>query len=233
MIRKFLLSACVSSIAIGGAMAADEVVVVDAAPAFSWNGFYVGGLVGYGWSSVDVAEGPLDRFGDGAPGEVIFSMDPEGVFGGGVLGYNWQFGNLVVGLEGTLSAADIDEEDVPADLALNDARVDWLATVGPRVGYAFDRFLAYGEGGYAAADINFRADIPGDFFETDEVHHGGYVGGGVDWAVTDNVIAGLNYKYVILGDEVHSGVAPGFGPVDVELKDVDIHALSARLTYKF
>ena len=118
-------------------------------------------------------------------------------------------------------------------ITLNDTDLTWLATIGPRVGHAFDRVLVYGEGGYAVSNIDFRSDVPGEFFEQERTHHGGYVGAGVDWAVRDQVIVGLNYKYIMLDDKVHGGIAPLFGPVDVILQDVQIHTISGRALFKF
>src|SRR5437588_11061415 len=75
------------------------------APVASWAGFYVGGNIGYGWGS-----GSTDSTASSAgtfPGIVAilrgengsFNSGSKGVIGGGQLGYNWQIGSLVTGLE--------------------------------------------------------------------------------------------------------------------------------------
>ena len=61
---------------------------------FSWTGFYVGTHLGYGWSDVDWQEtGPAFNG----------SHDGSGVLAGGQIGYNWQAGRFVYGVEGDIS----------------------------------------------------------------------------------------------------------------------------------
>jgi len=59
-----------------------------------WKGFYVGGHTGYAWSELIYTEGP-GMFG--GPDAIPFGL--EGAIGGVHLGYNWQTGNIVYGLE--------------------------------------------------------------------------------------------------------------------------------------
>ena len=62
--------------------------------AASWTGFYVGGNVGYSWGDLEAGNLTLN-------GNTIYSsgVNVDGVIGGGQVGYNWQTGNFVVGLE--------------------------------------------------------------------------------------------------------------------------------------
>src|SRR5689334_19110992 len=57
---------------------------------FSWTGFYVGTHLAYGWTDVDW-EG------------VSNSMNGNGWLAGGQIGYNWQRGALVYGVEADAS----------------------------------------------------------------------------------------------------------------------------------
>ena len=68
---------------------------------FSWTGFYIGAQIGYGWADVDAQSGPLGGF------DQSYAYDADGVLGGGHLGYNWQHGRWVFGIEADLEAADI------------------------------------------------------------------------------------------------------------------------------
>ena len=67
-------------------------------------------------------------------------------------------------------------------------------------------------------------------FGTNERHNGWYVGGGLDYALTSNVILGLEYQHVFLDSEHHTTRAGGFNDHDIE-SNMDI--LRFRLTYKF
>ena len=94
---------------------------------------------------------------------------------GGQLGVNWQFGSFVLGAEGDGSFADLGASDV-------------LGSIRLRGGIAFDRFLVYATGGVGFAD----------FDDT-----GWVIGGGAEYALTDNVSAGVEYlHYDFDGDDV-------------------------------
>jgi outer membrane immunogenic protein len=75
----------------------------DEAPraAFSWTGFDLGAHAGYAWGSVD------QRQTTGGMPVGPFSYDVDGAFAGGTAGYNWQAGQLVVGIEGDLGWMDL------------------------------------------------------------------------------------------------------------------------------
>src|ERR1035438_8530934 len=73
-----------------------------AAPAFSWTGFYIGGDIGYGWGTSD---GTLTNSVGAFP--IPYSADPNGIIGGGFLGYNYQINQFVVGVEADWQAADL------------------------------------------------------------------------------------------------------------------------------
>ena len=73
--------------------------VMAAVPVFTWTGFYVGVNAGYGWNTNDD-----DVVINGA----TYEVDDEGGFvGGGQIGYNYQIGSFVVGLETDIQYADI------------------------------------------------------------------------------------------------------------------------------
>jgi outer membrane immunogenic protein len=89
----------------GPAMAADLPVkapLMQAPLAYSWTGFYVGANIGYGWGNAKsgLIDLPDTAFVSSLPGH---SGNMNGVIGGGQIGYNWQMGNTVFGLEGDFS----------------------------------------------------------------------------------------------------------------------------------
>lgn len=213
--KKFLLAsvAALGIVAAGAASAADlpsrkgPVEAPIYVPAFTWTGFYVGANAGYAWGNVN-ADG-IANIGD-----------IDGFVGGGQVGYNYQMGQFVLGLE-----ADIQGADLSSGNNLFGARVktDYFGTVRARVGFAYDRFLPYITGGWAYGNV--KTDIVG-FGSSDNSHTGGWaVGGGLEYAFTNNLIGGVEYLYVDLGEKriFNTGTKVG----------TDFSVVRARLSYKF
>src|SRR3712207_5390474 len=174
--KKILLASVALFGFAGAASAADLPVrsappapIVAAAPIFTWTGFYVGVNAGYGWSNDDFDAVDLaDDDNDG------------GFVGGAQVGYNYQIGSFVVGLEGDIQYADFGREFTY--LGNDFESSDWFGTVRARAGVAFDRALVYATGGFAFADDA----------------NGWTVGGGVEYAFTNNLSAKIEGLYVNL-----------------------------------
>jgi outer membrane immunogenic protein len=174
-------------------------------PVFTWTGFYVGANAGYGWGNANNNVGAN-------------LADIDGFVGGGQVGYNYQMGQFVLGLEADLQGSDLNNG------ARVRVRTDYFGTVRARVGFAFDRFLPYITGGWAYGNV--KTSILPLGLSSDRSHTGGWaLGGGLEYAITDNVIAGVEYLYVDLGDKniLGSGVKVG----------TDFSVVRARLSYKF
>ena len=112
-------------------------------PVYNWTGFYLGINGGGGWGR--------------SQWDGVDKFDVSGGLIGGTIGYNWQFGQSVVGLEGDIDWSGISGSHHGPVSAGCETRNHWLATVRGRVGYAFDRFLPYLTGGLAVGDINATA----------------------------------------------------------------------------
>ncbi len=215
--KKYLLAsvAALGLVAAGAASAADLpsrkgpiAAPVYMPPAFTWTGFYVGANAGYGWGNVN-ANG-FANVGD-----------LDGFVGGGQIGYNYQMGQFVLGLEADLQAADLSSGN---NLGLVRVKTDYFGTVRARVGVAFDRFMPYITGGWAYGNV--KTSIPALAFSSDRSHTGGYaVGGGLEYAITNNLIAGVEYLYVDLGEKsiLNTGTKVGTA----------FSVVRARLSYKF
>ena len=136
-----------------------------AAP-WSWTGFYIGGNVGAGWgtteTSVNVGAAAAP-FLAAVPATLAFqlplsSQTVNGFLGGGQLGYNWQIGVFVLGVEG-----DVEWENLkgsgPCLLILQcNVNHDWQADITGRLGVvAFDRALIYLKGGAVWQHSNYSA----------------------------------------------------------------------------
>ena len=133
---------------------------------FTWTGFYIGGNVGAGFggdsTSVDL-EGFNYFAANPAPGEVTEVGDDSAFIGGGQIGYNYAFNNLVAGIEADFSGFDFQAAKTPPSSVADwgsDTRVsvemNWLSTVRGRLGVAMDRWLIYGTGGVAFSDGVYR-----------------------------------------------------------------------------
>ncbi len=203
--KKILLSSVALLGLATGAVAADlpsrraPAPIIAAAPIFTWTGFYVGVNAGYGWSdddfdSVDLAD----------------NDDDGGFVGGAQVGYNYQIGSFVVGLEGDIQYADFGREGafVVDDVTYDIDRSDWFGTVRARAGVAFDRALIYATGGFAFADDS----------------NGWTVGGGVEYAFTNNLSAKIEGLYVNLDNDDDF---PGFDG------ETDFGVVRAGLNFRF
>src|SRR5271166_1224614 len=107
MLRRILL-ASVGAVALAGtAVAADlptrapPPIYVPPVPIFTWTGVYVGAQIGYAWGTVNAHAG--DLFGDFR----TFSLNNDGVIGGGHIGYNLQLNQFVIGLEGDVDGSSL------------------------------------------------------------------------------------------------------------------------------
>jgi outer membrane immunogenic protein len=118
---------------------------------YDWTGLYVGGHVG--WGSADRTFGQTNLSGNIVnPG---FVQNPNGIIGGGQIGFNQQTGNFVWGLEIDISGASLRETTTapvvfaPPLTETFNVSIDWTASLTARLGYAWDRWLVYGKGGAA------------------------------------------------------------------------------------
>lgn len=168
-------------------------------PPFTWSGFYVGINAGYGFGDSTLS-------GAGAS----TTVHPDGALLGPTIGYNFQAGSAVYGIEGDIDYSWMRKTaDATGPCPSCEVRNNYIATIRGRLGWAFDRWLPYVTGGVAFGDIQFEAPGGGSAF-TDKV--GWTVGGGVEYAfVASHWSTKLEYQYVDLGsascDAAHCGTA--------------------------
>ncbi|MCA0407014.1 MAG: porin family protein [Proteobacteria bacterium] len=155
------------------------------APAFTWTGFYAGGNLGYGFGSVHGRSGGAFK-------------DPSGVIGGGQIGYNYQMGQTVLGVETDLQATGIRASNTAAGVAGAKVSQPYLGTVRVRAGYAVDRFLPYLTAGFAYGGMHYK--VPGVGAST-TTNYGWTAGGGVEYAFTNNITAKVEGLYVDLASK--------------------------------
>lgn len=211
---------------------------VYAPPPIVWAGFYLGLHAGYGWGNSDWKaltdlDPPWILAGD------RFSHDPDGGLIGGHIGYNFQAGQFVFGIEGTLSGTDISADTLtdfggvisPVRL---ETEINTMWTVTGRLGYDWGRLLTYVKAGYAGADIETAASDLLTFRVTDnQTHHGWTIGGGIEYLASENLILGIEYNFYDFGAEDYGRRLPDFDTDRLVENDVDLHTVTARVSYKF
>jgi outer membrane immunogenic protein len=240
---------------ISAASAADLAVkapVLKAPPApvvmpYNWNGFYVGGHVGYGWGDKDWSNTDAAGFPAGALG----SDHPAGFLGGGQAGFNWVFSpQWLVGIEGQVSWTDADDSHVfPGVTARFSSKVDTLGTIAARLGYIWNNnWLWYVKGGAAFAHDKYHVSttvpivfnattipVGADLFSASETRWGWMIGAGVEWGFAPNWSAKVEYNFMDLGKErVAFGFAPPFpaGTVHFDI-DQQIQVIKFGVNYHF
>ena len=205
MNRKILTGiAGIMTIVAAHANAADVIVdPIPAATSFNWGGAYIGGQVGYGWGTSGFS-------GSHPDGDFSFDgISSDGFLGGIYAGYNFDTGaNLVLGIDGDFTGSTIKRSialyDEDEGAFRGETKLQWSGAVRARAGYALDRFLPYIAGGVAFGRIKDTAH-----FESEEVPSqqktktGWTIGGGADYALTDNVIMRLEYRYTDFGKRDH------------------------------
>ncbi|WP_029005083.1 outer membrane protein [Azorhizobium doebereinerae] len=231
--KRLLLSSAIALAIAAPASAADLAnrypvkAVVAPAPVFSWTGFYIGANAGYG--------GDKYNYNFGVPVTSSASADSSGFFAGGQIGYNYQFANnVVLGLETDIQWSGIEGniDTASARSASNiKSSLDYFGTVRARVGYAFDRVLPYITGGMAYGESKTSAtQLSGStlsIFDGNDTKVGWTIGGGLEYALTNNWTFKTEYLYVDLGD---SDYGVGSSAVSVDNK---FHTVKAGVNYKF
>lgn len=216
--KRIVLAAAVA-LAVGPALAADlpappppraPAYVPVVAPIYNWSGIYIGANVGASFDSQGapnnfIATGPFA----GARTSAV-SHNSTGIAAGGQIGINFQNGPWVFGLEGDADYLSNKATVNGRTAAGTDQHVftlDLLSTVRGRVGYAFDRALVYGTGGFAMGDYSttrtqttgaFMAATAGTAEAFSTLRLGWTAGGGVEYALGDNWTVRAEYLFVDL-----------------------------------
>jgi len=185
-------------------------------PLFSWTGFYVGLNAGYGWANSDWS---------GSGGN--FQSSPKGWMAGGTLGYNYQTGAFVWGIEGDIDYMNLKGTVPSAVCASCTVKDTWLGTVRGRVGYSYNRWLPYLTGGAAYGNVYMEANGG----SASGTKAGWTAGAGVEYAFAGPWSAKLEYLYVDLGSATCAQAACGFATD----KQVSFKAnlVRAGLNYRF
>lgn len=267
-----LLGASMSMLTVVPAMAADIYggstkdsgsAVVGVPSSYSWAGPYVGLHAGFGVGrgvndmsfdhendvsdTISVMQDD-DDYHNFVP---LFSTEDElsGVIYGGQAGYNFQYGRIVFGIEGSLSGTDISGKEAGSGIATffeTETSIDWLGLVEGRLGFASGGTLFYLHGGLAVADVSTVAKITSGLDnpkgsarlgEVDETRYGWVAGVGIEHALGNDWTARVNYSYIDLGEESSSTTIRDFDGDPVGSfgmkSDVTINAITVGVNRRF
>ena len=190
------------------------------AAVYDWTGFYIGINGGGGFSH---SSWTFNGVGDG-------SHDASGGTVGGQVGYRWQTGQIVWGVEGQGNWADLSGSHFGTFSGLNDhSKIDSFGLITGQVGYAFNNVLLYVKGGAAVADVK-NSIFDGLVSSFEQRHPLGRYGrcGRRIW-LRAGLFAGLRIRPLVLGSR--TSFVTAFGDTFSVKNDVDL--FTARLNYKF
>lgn len=235
--RVVPISIAASAISLS-AMAADlparmePVAPVAYVSAFSWTGFYLGGELGWIRTDPEYTTGAVLL---GAPFAVSSTSSKDGLSYGVLAGYNYQMGNLVLGVEGDFqgwTVGQIRYTAITGDFLT--AHSKWGASVRGRLGYAAERALFYVAGGAAFVSNNTSVPTTGISIDGDGTRVGWTVGAGIDYAFTNNWFTGLEYRYSQYQSKSFVYPIPilNLGLVGFK-QELSNNQVTARIGYKF
>jgi outer membrane immunogenic protein len=212
------------------------------AQGYDWTGFFVGAQAGFARPKDEVKYGgsstgdPFD-----ADNQVITHRE-SGFAGGMQAGYNHQFSRIIAGIEADLgymgfngsriSSPEFDSQQETRAVSSGGL----FGTVTGRVGLSIDRALVYAKGGFAYANLKLgvRDDAPP--LTTDATKRSTYtgwtVGGGIEFAITQNWLIKSEYQFIDLGQKSLSAVASD-GITDTWKHRPSAHLIKVAINYKF
>ena len=210
------------------------------AAVYDWSGFYIGANGGWGssrkcWDSVTTAGVFIANEG---------CHDATGGVAGGQIGYRWQAGAWVFGVEGQGDWADLKgrNRSLFFPVADNESRIGAFGLLTGQIGYAVNNVLLYVKGGAAVTDDRFRTFATGTNViaapvVTDASRWGGTVGAGVEYGFTPNWSAAVEYDHLFMGSRNYAFTANGVllpaGTVFFERVRQDVDMVTVRVNYRW
>jgi outer membrane immunogenic protein len=189
------------------------------AQVYNWSGFYFGVNAGVGFGR---SYTQLSHLG----GDAASQVGGLGGVGGGQIGYNWQYGNLlgfgnvVLGLEADIQGAGLDDTRTCAFLCTPGTgfgvsqKLDWFGTARARAGIATGSVLSYVTGGFAYGGVKTSITdiaVPAASVATSETRTGWTLGSGVEAALGGNWTGKIEYLYVDLGKQTGGSLLDSYG----------------------
>jgi outer membrane immunogenic protein len=247
--KKIGLGIIVAGLLATPAMAADMALKAPPLPPPPlWTGWYAGVNGGGGWENTTWTF-TAPQFFATAAGQ-SFSTNPNGGIAGWQIGYNYQFGNWVVGGELMGDWANLSNKvtgPVPAfPFDTFTTKLQDLESLTLRLGYAPGNWLFYGKAGVATGGINLSAlsgpPVAGVGFSNTQRQVGPTVGAGLEFMWAQHFVVGVEYDFTSFGGEAVGATATCNGnpactgvvaPVGMTSGFFNISTVTGRVSYKF
>jgi len=200
---------------------------------YDWSGFYIGAHIGGVWADKDWTDVTF------LPPLPLGSHQASGFLAGAQVGFNYQVGTWVFGVEGQGSWTNADgEHTCVIGFTICRTEMNFVGTVAGRIGYAFNNVLLYGKGGVAFVDEDFLllaapAGVAFAASTNDSTRTGWMAGVGLEWGITPNWSAKIEYNYMDFGTQNINFVTLGGVPFAIEAIDQQVHVVKAGINYRF
>ena len=221
----------------GSAYAADMPVKAPAPPppAPTWTGFYIG--INGGWGNANnfwTLQTPAGNFPEGG-------TNGNGGTVGGQIGYRWQTGPAVFGLEAQGNWANLTAQHTSTAAANagfdNYSNLDAFGLFTGQIGYAWNTVLLYAKGGAAVTDSKYNDVITGTgavVATSSDTRWGGVVGAGLEYAFAPNWSAAIEYDHLFMGNNTNNLTATaGAGLFATDSISQNVDLVTVRVNYKF
>jgi outer membrane autotransporter protein len=214
---------------------------------YNWSGFYLGAHAGYRWANADFSGPGYDFAGFPFPSRSEGYRLNGGIFGVQA-GYNYMLTPAILaGVEGDWSWGSSHDNAGGTIFVFaadgisfaSEAKLTWQATIRGRLGVVNGPWLFYGTVGAAFARLRWTDNstfifngVPVTSFASEggKTLTGIAAGVGIEYLLTQNVIARLEYLYENFGDvSVPFGLGPQIGTLDLK----DVNKVRVAISYKF
>ncbi|NOJ48016.1 outer membrane protein [Bradyrhizobium archetypum] len=229
--KKYLLATALVALGSAPTLAADLAArPYTKAPAlaavYDWTGFYIGVNAGVG---IGRDRFQHDWLGNGSVNS--FYVSPQGGFGGGQVGYNWQTGSMlgpiVFGVEADIQGAGLSDDRTTFNeigvLRNYSQKLDWFGTARGRIGIANGPVLSYVTAGFAYGNVKTNASASfgaiTNTFSNERTAGGWVVGSGVEAALGGNWTGKIEYLYLNLGNRSDLATLGATTPIQTELRE--------------
>ena len=203
------------------------------AAVYDWSGFYIG--ANGGWGSSHNSWDSVLPFLVGSEG----SHDATGGTVGGQVGYRWQSGAFVFGVEAQGNWADFKGSNASNLFGanfVNRSKTDAFGLFTGQVGYAANNFLLYVKGGAAVTSNKYSVvNAAGAFVgsTSSDTNWGGTIGVGAEYAFAPNWSVGVEYDHLFIQDKTYDFTNNAGALVGRDRVRQDVDLVTARLNYKF